>query len=645
MANYPKQINLDSETEIALMAYADEELLRSDMERGSWMKDLEGWQTDYWCKPSVERRTFPFTSASNIIIPLTPIAFEATHSRVMTQLEAVDPFISVTMRIGGPESPLADLADADKEIEDWMQYELNDQIKFLQVLEPSIMELQKFGTGVSKQGYEKIVKKAVKYIGEERYEFDVVKKDGAAIDSVPISRLVYPFGSQNFEDMPWCGELHSMTPYQVKCLEYSGMFKVGTYEKLVPYIIATNQSSGADASSGQQFTAKQEELEKKEPVLPKRLDFYELWAGFDIDGDGIEEEIQFFYHRLSRTIMSCRYNWNEDLRRPYRHGVYIPVEHRLMGIGICKQNEQFQKEITTIHRQRLDNATLANMRMFKVNKLSGYGPKEPIFPGKIWFLDDMDMVDTIQMGEIYPSAYNNEQAALSYSQQRTGVNDVNLGMPQSGTPGTATSDLARIQEGNKKFDYVLRNIKIWLTNVIKDTLLNIKQFGVQNTSYFELVEGGRKVQQVLDLPIDLLKNGIIFEIGTATAQKNNLVDRQTWQQLAAMLQQYFTGMVEFAVATKNPQLYMVVVNKGMYAITEAMSQILDTFNVRNKDRILITEIQGMMNNARANAAQAGVGSNALFNGNGANGSTNTSTSPGMEFIQKALGSLTPRSAA
>jgi hypothetical protein len=73
---------------------------------------------------------------------------------------------------------------------------------------------------------------------------------------------------------------------------------------------------------------------------------------------------------------------------------------------------------------------LANTRMIKINKLAGYGPKEPIFPGKMWFVDDITHIDVMQLGEVYTSAFNQEQSTLMYSQQRTNVNDRSMGMPQ-----------------------------------------------------------------------------------------------------------------------------------------------------------------------------------------------------------------------
>jgi hypothetical protein len=267
-----------------------------------------------------------------------------------------------------------------------------------------------------------------------------------------------PYAANDPQQAPWVGEYHSRTAFEVINLINSGFFAEGTREKLESWL--TNTAFGsATVDSTREFEQSQQKLEKREAVWPNNIDWAEIWLAFDVDQSGEQKEIVVHYHKASETLMSIRYNWNSDLRRPYRIGQFMPVEHRWTGIGICKQTEQFQKEVTTQHRQRLDNATLANMRMIKISKMAGYGPKEPIFPGKMWFVDKMEDLETIQMGEIYPSSYNNETSTLQYYQQRIGINEANLGMPQVGTPGTATSDLARIQEGNKKHDYSYRNLK------------------------------------------------------------------------------------------------------------------------------------------------------------------------------------------
>ncbi len=277
--------------------------------------------------------------------------------------------------------------------ERFMNRELLDQMKIRRTLGDCFLEAEKYGTMIGKVGYERVIKTSVRQIGDREEEFDVVLRDGAQFNAVQDARFLMPFSSQDPQDSPWCGEEHNDTPYRIRQLEAGGLFRKGTIidganwkedpkqeSKLHNWINRVTNTAGIQ--SGNDVKAQQEKLERTEPVWPKEIDWCELYLPWDIDRTGILKEIVLMYHYDSRTIMSCRYNWYRDLRRPYRMNVYFPVEHRSRGIGLCKMGEQFQKEITTQHRQRLDNATLANMRMLKINKMSGYTSKEAVFPGK-----------------------------------------------------------------------------------------------------------------------------------------------------------------------------------------------------------------------------------------------------------------------
>jgi hypothetical protein len=599
MSDYPRQLNLDDETKERLRSYLDEELLNHDAERSVFIDELIAWQEDYWAKPSEEEVTFPYKGAANLIIPLTAIAVEAVHARTMTTLFALEQFVSV-------KAMSDEFSEVAQPFEQFLDHELIHSMNIRERINDPLLELEKFGTGVGKSGYEKIIRTAVRTnaLGEDE-EFKVVTKQGATIDGVSLSRFLLPFYARTAQDAPWCGEQHSQTPYYVRGLAEAGMFYKDTLEKLEPWLNATaNQDS---PFSERKFERNQEELENRKPVWPKRLDWVEIWLAFDVDNSGVEKEIVVHYHRESHTFMSIRYNWHNDLHRPYRKGNYIPVEYRWTGVGICKQNEHFQAEVTAQHRQRLDNATLANVRMIKIHKLAGFGPKEPLFPGKMWFVDNMEDIETLQLGEIYPSAYNNEQATLQYSYQRTGVNEVTLGMPQVGTPGTATSDLARIQEGNKKFDYTYGNAKRLVAELVLDAACNIQQFGPKNLSYYTFNRDAEKIRQTLTLPPDLLRDCIILDINAAGQRDNKLVDRQNWQLVSQMITQYYTGMIQLA-ATVDPNLVALISQNGLTAGTEAMKQILQSFDIRNVDRITIEALLRQYNEsiARAGAAQGTV---------------------------------------
>lgn len=631
---YPREIYLDDDTEARLASYIEEELSRHLSERGDFVNDLERWQRDYNAAPSTETATFPFQGASTIIIPLAAISIEAIHSRTMTTLFAINQFTVV-------KAQHKDWSDTTQPLQKFLDHELLNNVKIYGPLNNTILEITKFGSGVIKTGYEKITKTAVRKVkedSEEEEEFTVIVKQGITVESVPVSRFLMPFAFTDPQTASWCGESHEDTPYTMRQNEVSGLFREKSFEKLRAHFSSTASSS--NANSGTEFTKKQQEKDNMIPNWPQSIPWYELWIGFDVDKsedspiiDGqpssneerltnnFDKELCVLFHRESKSFLSIRYNWNDDLRRPYLTGNYFPIEHRWNGIGVCKQSEQFQREITTQHRQRLDNATLANVRMIKISKLSGYGPNEPIFPGKMWFVDNMDDVETFQLGEVYSSSYSNESQSLLYHQQRTGINEVNLGMPQVGTPGTATSDLARIQEGNKKFDFVYRNIKTLVNNTIKQSVIGIKQFGPHSLTYYDKVEDGNLVKLFFKQDVELIRHGLLVEISAAGQQENKLLDRNNWQQIASTLTGYYDSLLALAERTGDQQLMLAITNKGLTAATEAMKQYLESFDIKNIDRITFNraESNGTLPTAPAGAPSGPISPEQITGMAGGNG--------------------------
>lgn len=617
---YTREILLDTDTEERLASYIDEELINHYAERGRHVEDLMRWQRDYWATPSEAKLTFPFTGAANIVIPLSAIAIEAIHARNMTTRFGFRQLISC-------ESLSDEWEDVERPLERFLDMELLDAMKIRTPMGDCYLSATKYGTMIGKTGYEKVVKTAVREtVSGDEQEFDVVIHDGATFDAVSDARFLMPHSAKDPQTSPWVGEEHTASPYEVMALERSGMFREGTIiepyheegidpletRKGIAGWVKTGDTGMMAQEGGRKFDDNQRQLEHTEITWPRLIEWVEIWCAFDIDQSGVEKEIVVHYHRPSKTFMSIRYNWHSDLRRPYRTGVYFPVEHRWRGLGICKQNEQFQKEVTTQHRQRLDNATIVNTRMFKIAKLSGYGPKEPIFPGKMWFVDNKDDVESFQMGEIYPSSYNNEQGTLIYSQQRTGVNEQTLGMPQAGTPGTATSDLARIQEGNKKFDFIYQNFTEFTNDCIMDILATVHQYGPRRLAFYDQDAGGKRVREYFELPDGLVRDNIAIRIKAAGQQQNKLLERQNWVQLAPLLQQYYQALLQLAQPTGNPQITQTIIGKGMFAASESMRQILEAYDVRNIDRIIVKELEDLLNGITRAGPQQGAG-------NGANG--------------------------
>lgn len=593
----PRLIHLDEETEDRLKSYIQTELLNHYAERGAWVEELTSTQSDYFAEPTTEVKTFPFRGAANIVIPLIAIVVEALHAKTMTTLFALDDF--VTVKVPGIYE------DINWGLSKWANNELLENgVDMYKFSNNALLELFKHGNAIGKSGYEKIERTAIRETGGKEHEFTITIRQGAVADTVPLANFLMPFYAQDPQTSPWVGEEHNEPAFHVKEMCDSGYFYDDTWKKLENWVLQSNTQELSSAPYRQNL----ENLQDMRPVWPKDIGFCELWMGWDVDDSGKNKEIVVYYHKLSMTIIGIRYNWYDDLRRPYRIGDYFPVENRWRSIGVSKQTQSFQREITIQHRQRLDNATIANIRMFKVNKMSGFGPGEPIYPGKMWFVDSMDDIESFQAGEIYPSSFNDEIQSLNYAQQRNGINELNLGMPQVGTPGTASSDMSRLQEGNRKSDYTSKNIKRFLTQITRDCIYNAMQFGTRNIAVFDYIPNGDKVKQFIQTaPLDLVREQLILNIHLVGQADNQLADRASWTQLSGQLQQYYTALFNFALQTKDQNLLQMLAKVIPSGATEAMQQILQTYDVRNQDRIiplqLILGFQPEMVNNPAIASQ------------------------------------------
>lgn len=602
--SWPRMLNLGETKEGQLDAWLRDEIWNALTERQDILRDWERWQIQYWAQPESPIKNFPFRRAANVVIPLTAIAVEAVHARMMNTIFAVEPFWSIRPRT-------KTWADAAKPVERWLQSEVEDPntLNVYDFCNDTILEGIKLGTFIGKSGYKRNIKKTNRDREDGTSEPVYVEiANGATMEYVPCSNFILRTAEQDPQEATWVGEQHRFTWGQMKRMAQEGRMRSESVEAVRHWWqdVRTEVQSG----DAEQYQDTIDRLQKTDPVWTQVFKVFEIWCSFDIDDDGIDEEIVLDYHYDSGEILSVRGNWYSDLHRPYRITQYVKVEGRIWGIGVGKQNEQFQIAVTTVHRQRLDNATLANMRMMAVKKGSGISPDEPIFPGKMWFLDDPQRdLQVVQLSEVYTSAYNNETALLNYSERRTGVNEVLLGVSPQGTPGTATGDLARIAEGNKRFDLVLRNIRRWLGLIGQDVIANYQQFGNQQRHFLVLdADKGVWVDQILNLPTELVSKGAAIDLTASSSITSRQEEQRQWLGLFQVMTQFYDRVLGIAQllaeSQQDPEMFLQIAMRAAQASDEAMKHLLRTFNIADADRFTLTGSEEPLE-AQSRASDAG----------------------------------------
>lgn len=539
--SWPRMLVFDEDVEDLIRQWLDNEIENYNLEMTQMVEDWKRWQTLYWAEPATKERTFPFKRAANIVIPLAAIAVEAIHARLMNTLFSADPFWSIRPRS-------KDWQECSKPTERWLQsqVERGDTLKVYEFCDETTLELTKLGTCVGKSGYERLTKKTKTFVGKEEQDLYVDVKNGATLGRVPLTNFIMRLAAKDPQDAGIVGEKHRFTWSQLKQMVQSGRMDEDALEEIKNRWQEANQSNQPNDAETQVAEVR-DKIAHTEPLWYQTFEVYELYFGFDVDKDGWDEEIVVDYHKESGKFLSARYNWYDDLHRPYRICNYVPVEGIWTGIGICKMTEQFQNEVTTIRRQRLDNATLANMSQLILKKGMGYGPGEAIFPGKMWFVDDpqKDMRE-FKLSEVYPSSLQNEMAVNRDSDKRTSVNDVILGLPQEGTPATATSDLTRLAEGNKRFDLVLKNYRRFMALLGTDVITNYQLFGDQEIHWEVLGEDGKFIDELLILPSSLVRKGAIIELTVTDSITNQTTEKQEWLQLFQVATNHYAQVLQLA---------------------------------------------------------------------------------------------------
>lgn len=554
-----------TEDQIAeLKAYLNKEIQNHQAERGDLETRWTEEANDFWAEANLSPSDLPNTGFATLMVPLTAIAAEAVHARAMGMIYALEELvvISVAERYD----------DLRPGLDKFFNHQFLDVLRFRERTESALLELEKHGTGIISVGHRTVKKKRVKEEDGKEIEVPIYTEEGVCIDSISISDFLMPFVATDVKTAPWVGNYVRMHEREIRQAEATGLFYEGTADKLCGHYAIPNDDEVLQQVRKESNTV---------PLLPAEVRFCRIFCDLLLEDEIFEIEV--YYDEMSGVLAHASY---ADAR-PYIKGVYMPLENRWYGYGIAKQNKEFQVEVTTQHRQRIDNATIANMSMFKVkNSARSYiKDDEQMFPGKKFYVENMDDIEPLQIGDVKASAYNNENQVIVYSQQRTGVNELTQGMPNVGTPGTASDTLARIQESNRKFDYNFSNQKSFLTEVAYQASQQIIQNEAYDKNIFSYIQKGGEVESFLKNKKDL-KHKYIFNIALAGAKNNKVLDRNTYTQLVGMHTQYCTSSLDL-LKEAAPQAVPEATKQILASNNILYMHILNAFDIPNPDKLIL----------------------------------------------------------
>lgn len=578
--NYPDVV-LDAELEAEILHWLYTEIEQAKLGRQAveqkW-KEINKW---YDMQELEAKKNYPFEGAAHLMIGVMPTFCETIKAKIMNTIWGPsDPF---TIRHYDPR--FADFVSPMRRFMTWAE---DNELHLRERMGPVMLEMLKLGTAVTK------TLPALEY----ETEFSYVSDDE---DPAKGTFTEIPYISKNYPEVHHVQNADFFFQLHVRCLKDSA-FKAHRMRLSWAELQARQdrgEYKGIDRIKGwTEHTRTDFEEESAnvdhdpQPIDMVEYEIYEVWFKHPIRRGGTPVKMQWFVHLDSKTALRKRYNWYPMQLDPFDLCVYEEREHKIYGRGVGEISLPFQKEISTMHNQRLDSVTVRNAPLFKM-KADSLLPNFITFrPGSAVRVNEMDEIESLFTGQQYDSTITDEQHSLGMLRERLGLEDFSQDM----NIGQATSVLAVMAERNRRFDHTIRRVRTFFTSVMTKCMLLYQKYYPDGRAVMVLGEDGQYVEMIMNFPDQALASGIGIDVTATTASSSKELDRQNKLALFNLVTQYYGQLTQYAIQANNPQLppdmrmaMLYIVN----ALTKFIEDILEDFNLTHA-----REIAGVIENAR-----------------------------------------------
>jgi hypothetical protein len=562
-----------------------QEMLRALSERMPLeQKWLQAYKS-YFARPEKEQKDFPFVKSSNLVIPIVATDVDTAVARYMSLLFEPD-------SLWYTKAWRPDMVEFARVVNEFLPWAQKNELRNLhENVYSGVFETVLLGTGVWKTRYRREERIVFEYreAQTDPFTFNVptiqrqkrtLVSDSPEVRHVPLYDFFVNGNAVTLDDATWCAERVLLSSAAFASRVNSGL-----------YMMPPNVASWNRQERGSPILQSIQQLQNLVPQRPDQLELFEAWFDWDLTGDGIMQSMVMTIHLPSRTIVRADSNPFFNQQKPYDVSRYVKPPTSFYGIGYYDMLGVFQDEITTMHNQRLDNNTISNVSMFKAIKNGNIQEGEPLFPGRILFVDDMNEMMPMAMGQPNQADLATEQAAMSYATKRTGLSELDYGVQNVSTAyGTATGLNQLSQESKKRGDLAMSNLRTALSGVGLKVLELYQQRNQRGKQTFVLGdEDGELMLQVLQFPTEIIRLGLAVEITASSTKNSKELELRANSILFSQLIGYYTQLQQFMSIAVSPQAPPQVQQSAIAAVqgmSIMMQRILDGYQIPDGKRMI-----------------------------------------------------------
>lgn len=601
----PPEIKLSEEAEKRLAGYLNNELSTCAMERMPFIDKLVRLKEKYKAPRSDTPKDWPIANASQLVVPIIKTAVNTTSTRLYQTIMAAEPIASFRTE----DQSFQDFAF---DMERFMSVYMEERLDMPELLDGFITEIAMLGTGILEASTKIDRRLGVEYdevLGDYATRTEDVHT-GPISYHVPIADFWIRPAYTDPQKAPWCGKEVRLTWSEIKDMALSGEFNPDKIDRIWKF-------RGGVNGEVNKVVEKDEELENFRPMDRDLFHVHEITLRWDALGKGVEQEVMVYYHHPSNTILRRKFSGFK--KRPWRVARFIKIPHCFYGEGLAEMLEALQEEISTQHNQRVDNATIANLRVILVSRLiQGLKPGDRLYSGKIIRVGNVkEDVGTLQLGDVYPSTVMNENISRGYVAEVSGVSAVATGQARPVSRASATAELGMMEEVNRRFDKAIKGIRRCLRLHSSDLFDLFVGHGTGGLAEEWLGPvRGQRLDAFLAYPSDVIERKIKVLVKATRSTLNREVEFQTQIAVFQLIIQMW-GIIRNEAAQLSPQIIPVLSHEILKAIIPVFKKVMQYADAPDPDaavsvltvlqRILPSpEDMGGMGSAREDQAAGGI---------------------------------------
>lgn len=517
---------------------------------------LPKWRKAYLGRPSEETRNFPFPNAANTVVQVIGETVDAMVARVMGLLWATHPLWVYQNFVKSATDDERKMLEMERQtIETFMDTVGTEptELDLHPVESLWYTDTSNLGAGFVKISMENNVEAVVTgYTDSSNRSIRGTETDiyvGPKVTNLRYEDVLCDPRCPNLDESNFVAVRRNLTRFMLEERKFLGIYSQAAVDKI---IALPDRSTPSEPE-------KSELQDQGISAIPRdHTAEWEIWeCYFPWLYNGRKYRLIYSYHKATKTVLRKVFNFLPDNMLPVEGAKNGNRTNGLHGHGYAELLEIYQEELSTVHNQRLDNATVANIRALRISpRARALDSNCELYPAAL-LIGEKDEIEAVQVGDVYPSTFKNEELTLALVRNRAAVQPAIAGsgaggMMRNGNAApsySAQGTLAVLQENNSSVGFATAEFR---RSHVKLGSKLTRLYGKFGTFGKEQMFGLDSERLTSALERFSRHRGLAIPIRSSDAALNREVEKQTGMLMTGVLQRHYTAVGQLLQAVANP---------------------------------------------------------------------------------------------